>query len=89
MCWPWRRSRRVYARVLAPVCVLLLFGHWLDLYLLIMPATLPAPALGVLEVLLPAGYAALFLYLTARALGQAPLMPVGDPRLEASLHHET
>jgi hypothetical protein len=75
--------------VLAPVAVLLLFGHWLDLYLLIMPATLPGPALGPLELLLPAGHAALFLYLTARALGQAPLVPAGDPRLDASLRHET
>ena len=36
------RAAKRSARVLAPVCVLLLLGHWLDLYLLIMPATLPA-----------------------------------------------
>jgi hypothetical protein len=83
------RAAKRSARVLAPVSALLLFGHWLDLYLLIMPATLRAPALGPLEVLLPAGHAALFLYITARALGQAPLVPAGDPRLDASLQHET
>ena len=29
----------------------------------------------------------LFLFLIARALSQAPLVPVGDPFLEESLHH--
>jgi hypothetical protein len=83
------RAGKRNARVLAPVCALLLIGHWLDLYLLIMPATLPAPALGPLEVMLPAGHAALFLYFTARALEKAPLLPLGDPYLAASLQHET
>jgi hypothetical protein len=83
------RAAKRSPQVLAGVCVLLLFGHWLDLYMLIMPETLAAPALGPLEVLLPAGYAGLFAYLTARALAQAPLVPLGDPRLEESLRHET
>ena len=83
------RAAKRSPRVLAAVCGLLLFGHWLDLYMLIMPETMTAPALGPLEVLLPAGYAGLFLYLTARALSRAPLVPLGDPHLEESLHHET
>jgi hypothetical protein len=83
------RAAKRSPRVLAGVCVFLLFGHWLDLYMLIMPETMTAPALGPLEVLLPAGYAGLFAYLTARALAQAPLIPLGDPRLQASLRHET
>ena len=83
------RAAKRSPQVLAGVCVLLLFGHWLDLYMLIMPETLTAPVLGPLELLLPAGYAGLFVYLTARALAQAPLVPLGDPRLPESLRHET
>jgi hypothetical protein len=73
--------------VLAGVCLLILAGRWLDLYLLIMPETLRVPAFGVWEVLIPLGYAGVFLRLTTRALAQAPLVPLGDPFLEESLHH--
>ena len=79
------RAAKRSPRVLAAVCVLLLFGHWLDLYLLIMPETMGGPALGPLELLLPAGFAALFALLTARALARAPLLPRGDPFLVESL----
>ena len=73
--------------VLGGVCVLLLLGHWLDLYLLIMPEVLDAPALGLLDVVILLSYAALFFHLTARALGQASLLPLHDPYLEESLRH--
>jgi hypothetical protein len=76
------------ARVLILVCLLLMFGHWLDLYLLIMPDLFQAPVFGLPEALIPLGYFALFACLTSRALARAPLMPVHDPFLEESLHHD-
>jgi hypothetical protein len=82
----WDGKHRV--RVLAPVCLLLIVGHWLDLYLLIMPDLFEAPAFGPPEALIPLGYAGLFAYLTSRALARAPLMPVHDPFLQESLQHE-
>jgi hypothetical protein len=81
------REAKRHAGVLAGVCVLLLLGRWLDLYLLVMPETAPAPAVGPLEVLIPLGYAGLFAVLTARALARAPLLPRHDPLLEESLAH--
>lgn len=81
------RAAKRSARVLAGVSLLLLAGRWLDLYLLIMPETMGTPLLGPLEVLLPLGFAALFAFLTARALAQAPLLPLGDPYLAESLQH--
>jgi hypothetical protein len=83
------RAAKRSPRVLGGVCALLLVGHWLDLYLLIMPETMEIPVFGPLELLLPLGYAGLFVYLTARALAEAPLVPLGDPHLEESLQHET
>lgn len=81
------RATKRSPRVLAGVCLVLLFGHWLDLYLLIMPAMLDAPALGPLEVVIPLSYSALFFHLTSRALAQAPLVPLHDPYLDESLSH--
>ena len=83
------RAAKRSARVLAAVCVVLLAGHWLDLYLLIMPETWSGPMAGPLEAIIPLGYAGLFVYLTSRALAQAPLVPLHDPYLDESLSHET
>jgi hypothetical protein len=83
------RATKRNPRVLKGVCALLLFGRWLDLYLLIMPETMKGPVLGPLEALIPIGYAGLFVLLAARALSAAPLVPLGDPYLEESLHHHT
>jgi hypothetical protein len=83
------RAAKRSARVLAAVCVLLLGGHWLDLYLVIMPETWSGPQAGPLEAIIPLGYAGLFVYLMSRALAQAPLLPPHDPYLDESLNHET
>jgi hypothetical protein len=83
------RAAKRHPQVLAAVCVVLLLGHWLDLYLLIMPEIFDAPAFGPLEVLIPLGYSALFAYLTSRALAEAPVVPLHDPYLEESLSHDT
>ena len=81
--WPAKHN----VRVLILVCLLLILGHWLDLYLLIMPDLFAAPAFGPPEALIPLGYAGLLACLTSRALARAPVMPVHDPFVEESLHH--
>ena len=69
------------ARVLEGVSVLLLCGRWLDLYLLVMPPISTAPRIGVLEIAIAAGYAALLYLAFVHALARAPLVPVHDPVL--------
>jgi hypothetical protein len=82
------RAKKSPAR-LAVACVLLLFGHWIDLYQLIMPAFSPgAPQLGISEVVIGVGFLALLYLLARSALARAPLVPVNDPILayEESVH---
>ena len=81
------RAAKRSPRVLAGVCLVLLLGHWLDLYLLIMPEILDAPAVGPLEVVIPLSYSALFFYLTSRALSQASVVPLHDPYLGGEPQH--
>jgi hypothetical protein len=83
------RAAKRSAHVLGGVCVLMLGGHYLDLYLLLAPDILPAPAIGPLELLVPLGYVSLFAVITQRALSSAPLVPRHDPYLDESLHRET
>ncbi len=73
---------------LTMIAVVLLCGHWLDLYLLIMPSLRGAPALGALDVLIAAGCLGLVCSIVFRALARAPLVPVNDPFLIDSLSVE-
>ena len=70
-------------RRLRAVAALLLVGHWLDLYVMVMPAKWHAPRLGPIEVMVPLAFASLAYLVVTRALSQAPLVPVNDPILAA------
>lgn len=70
-------------RRLGAVCVLLLVGHWLDLYLMVMPSKWDAPQFGPIELLVAVGCGALLYLVVARNLSRAPLVPTNDPVLAA------
>ncbi len=72
------RAKRNRNRLLAVAGVLLL-GHWLDLYLMVMPAKRETPVFGVYELAIAAAYASLAYVIVVRALFRAPLVPVNDP----------
>jgi hypothetical protein len=84
------------ARMLKIACCVLLVGHWLDLYIVIMPSLWGLPRLGLIEIPIAAGYTALLYLLFAYNLARAPIVPLHDPILQyerahvmaASMRHE-
>ena len=76
------------AKGLGVVAVVILCGRWLDLYVLIMPESWSAPRLGLFEIVVAAGYAALMFLLFVRSLSRAPLIPANDPILAAEELYE-
>jgi hypothetical protein len=75
-------------RVLIWVCLLLIAGHWLDLYLQAAPDVLEGrPHIGWIELGLFFGSASAFILLFDRAFQSAPPMPIRDPYLEESLQY--
>jgi len=82
---PWVRN----PNILGGVCVMLLLGHWLDYYLMIMPGTVEENrGFGLTEIGIAIGFAGLFAFLMLNKLSKHSLAPQKHPFLEESLHHQ-
>ena len=89
-----RSSKRNYT-VLTFMSVLLLVGHWLDFYQMVMPSAMKDEQ-GVTHVpnILPdlgiaLGFIGLIMFVTARTLAKYPLIPKNHPFLKESIIHHT
>lgn len=70
------------------VCVVILFGHWMDFYLMIMPGTMRGDSgFGFIELGTLLTFLGLFLAAFTRGLAGASLVPVNHPFLDESIHH--
>ena len=69
-------------------CPAVIFGHWLDFYLMVTPGTLKENGgFGFMEVGLIMVFLAAFLMVVMTALSKFPLVGKNHPMLEESLHH--
>lgn len=83
-----RESKRLTI-FLKIVCIGILFGHWLDFYLMVMPATTKGNSgFGPLEIGSILIYVGLFGLVVATFLSKALLLPKNHPFLEESIHHD-
>lgn len=83
------RDAKRTVSVLKYVCIVVLCGHWLDYYMMIMPGTVGAEGrgFGVEEVGIALGFVGLFTFLMLNALSKVSLIPKKHPFLEESLNH--
>jgi hypothetical protein len=81
---PCKRSESVMMKV----AVVVLVGRWLDLYLMVFPATIgAAPVFGIWEVAGASLSVGAFGWLFYRSFAKAAPVPKGDPLLSESLHY--
>ncbi len=92
------KRRNILMMVMA---VIIIFGHWMDFYMLAMPGSMKEfahisgqhhfhyPNVGVLEFSLFLFYMGLFSFVVMRNLTQASLVPVNHPFAKESLYHHT
>ncbi|MEM6628561.1 MAG: quinol:cytochrome C oxidoreductase [Bacteroidota bacterium] len=84
------RNARRNPNIYIPVCILVVIGHWLDLFILIMPGAVESFwKIGLMEIGFFLTFAGIFLYVVGTALTRANLVPLQHPYLEESLHHST
>lgn len=81
-------KRKIPALVI--VSVLVLAGHWLDFFLMVVPgASGNSVHFGLFEIGMTVGYLGLFIYVVFGALAKARLTPVNHPFYKESLEHHT
>jgi hypothetical protein len=84
-----RNSKRNYGTI-TMMCVLILFGHWIDFYLMVFPSLSQDHVpfmLGDLGIAL--GFIGLIMFVTSKALTRAPLIAKNHPFLKESIVHHT
>ena len=69
------------------VIIMLIIGHYIDLYMQIMPGTTGTLQFGFIEAGIFMGFSGLFAFVTGYWLSKAPLIPVNHPYLGESLEH--
>jgi hypothetical protein len=76
-------------KVVKIAAIIIICGHWLDYYLMVMPASVEESERGFnhIEIGTFLGFVGLFTFLMLKGLSKAPLLPKNHPYLEESLHH--
>lgn len=83
------RDAKRNAGILTFVGLLILAGHWFDVYIMISAGSMGARAsVGFFEIGLAVLCAGLFIKVILHNLTKAPLTPVNHPFLDESIHHE-
>jgi len=73
--------------VLAVIAVILLVGHYTDIYEMIMPGVTGKLQIGFIEIGSWLGFLGLFIFVVGTTLSKANLIPKNHPLLDESLHH--
>ncbi len=76
------------SKVLIFIATVIIIGHWVDYYQMIMPGTVGNNwHIGMQEIGLPIFFVGLIIWRTFSQLEKAPLIPKNHPYLQESLHH--
>jgi hypothetical protein len=88
------RDAKRKIKTLKITCVILVLGHWLDYWIMVIPGTSGAQSqhwyseIGVIEVSTFLGFVGFFIYLTLNTLSKfKALAPKNHPMLQESLQH--
>lgn len=84
-----RPSKRNYFTVTF-MAMVIIFGHWLDFYIMMYPGPLGQHwHLGFYELGIMAGFIGLMMFVVSRTLASASLVPANDPLLKESIIHQS
>jgi hypothetical protein len=83
------RDAKRNVRILTFVGLVILVGHWLDVFIMVSGGSMgPNASVGFMEVGMALLMAGVFIRIVLNNLTKAPLTPVNHPFLDESVHHE-
>ncbi|MFC4212295.1 quinol:cytochrome C oxidoreductase [Pedobacter lithocola] len=84
-----RDNKRTDVRLLF-VSIVVLLGHWVDYYQMIMPGAVEDGhnGFGFIEIGIAVGFVGLFTFTVLSSLSKKPLIAKNHPLLQESLHHQ-
>ena len=83
------RDAKRHAGTLTIIGVIILIGHWSDVYIMVSAGSLGAGAsIGFLEIGMLMLMAGIFIRVILNNLSKAPMTPINHPFLDESIHHE-
>lgn len=83
------REAKRNSNILTFVGLMILIGHWLDVYMMVFAGSMgPQASIGFLEIGMALAFAGIFIRVVLMNLTKAPLTPVNHPFLDESMHHE-
>lgn len=83
------RDAKRHAGILTFVGLVILAGHWLDVYIMVSAGSMGESAhIGAMEIGMALLVAGLFIRVLLTNLTKAPLTPVNHPFLDESIHHD-
>jgi len=84
-----RAAKRNYALAVI-MCILVIFGHWIDFYLMVMPGTVKShPHLSWYELGIPVGFIGFIIWGVNRYATKVSMTALNDPFLKESIVHHT
>ncbi len=82
-----RPSKRNYFTMVF-MAMTIIFGHWIDFYVMTMPGPLQENwHMSWYELGIPAGFVGILMLAVARTLSKANVIPVNNPLLKETLIH--
>jgi hypothetical protein len=82
------RDNKRQENILLTVSIIVLCGHWVDYYQMIMPGTVEEHnGFSIIEVGTAIGFVGLFTFIVLNALSKKPLIAKNHPLLQESLNH--
>jgi len=83
------REAKRNSNILTFVGLMIVVGHWLDVYMMVFAGSMGAQAsIGFLEIGMALTFVGIFIRVILMNLTKSPLTPVNHPFLDESMHHE-
>jgi len=82
-----RATKRNYF-IVTFMCILIIFGHWIDFYQMVMPGTVGMhPHLSWFEFGIPLGFVGITMWGVTRFASKVPMTPLNNPFIKESVIH--